>query len=88
MKISEIIWDDDTIAHIARHAVTPQEVEDICFKERPFTLRARVNRYLALGQTEGGRYLTIILEPAGSQRAKVITARAMSEAEQRIYKRR
>ena len=88
MKISEIIWVDDTIAHIARHGVTPQEVEDICFEEYPFTLKTRFNRCLALGQTEGGRYLTIIFEYLGDQKVKVVTARAMSQAEHKLYKRR
>jgi hypothetical protein len=31
MKIHELIWPEDRVAHIARHAVTPEEVEEVCF---------------------------------------------------------
>ncbi len=31
MKICELVWDDDNIDHIAKHNVTPDEVEDVCF---------------------------------------------------------
>jgi hypothetical protein len=31
MKIDELDWDDNNIEHIARHGVTPQEVEDVCY---------------------------------------------------------
>ena len=88
MKIQYIAWDDDTILHIARHGVEPKEVEEVCFKANPFILKSRHNRYYALGQTETGRYLTIIFEYIGQNKAKIITARAMSESEHRFYKRR
>lgn len=88
MRIEEIIWDEDTISHIARHGVEPYEAEDVCFEGNPYILRARQNRYLALGQTQSGRYLAIIFAYLGRNKAKVITARAMSEAERNLYKRR
>jgi len=31
MQIDEIIWPEDRIEHIARHGVTPEEVEEVCF---------------------------------------------------------
>jgi len=31
MRIYEFIWNQDRIDHIARHSVTPEEVEEICF---------------------------------------------------------
>ena len=88
MKIKKITWDTNTVAHIARHSVEPEEVEEACFAGKPFIFKARENRYIALGQTENGRYLTIIFQHLEQNRAKVITARAMSEAERKIYKRR
>lgn len=30
MRIHEIIWPEDRIDHIARHAVTPKEFEEVC----------------------------------------------------------
>lgn len=88
MIIREIIWDADTILHIARHGVEPDEVEKVCFQGSPFIFRAGENRFFALGQTQSGRYLTIIFEYLGKNKAKVITARAMSNSERRFYKKR
>jgi hypothetical protein len=31
MRIHEFVWPQDRIDHIARHGVTPQEVEQVCF---------------------------------------------------------
>lgn len=88
MRITDIAWDEETVVHIAKHGVEPKEVEEVCFKMDPFILKGRRNRYYALGQTESGRYLSIIFEYFGQGKAKVITVRAMSESERRLYKRR
>ena len=88
MRIKHIEWDDETILHIAKHGVDVQEVEAVCFESSPLVLKTMYNRYIALGQTGSGRYLTIIFEYLGQNKAKIITARAMSESEKRLYKRR
>lgn len=88
MRISHIGWDEDTILHIAKHGVEPKEVEEVCFEGNPTVLKSRYGRYYALGQTNAGRYLTIVFEYLGQNKAKIITARAMSEAERRLYRRR
>ena len=88
MRIAEIIWDGDSLAHIARHGVEPSEAEEACFSGKPYILKARHNRYIVLSQTKSGRYLALILICVGQGKAKVITARAMSEAERKLYKRR
>ena len=88
MRINEIAWDQENVAHIARHGVEQAEVDDICFTMNPFVLKAKNNRYFALGQTHSGRYLTIVFEYLGRNKAKIITARAMSETERKLYQRR
>lgn len=88
MRINEIEWSEDSISHIARHGLDPSEVEEACFENMPFVLKSRYNRYFVLGQTKSGRYLAIVFEYLGQNKAKIITARAMSEAERRLYKRR
>src|SRR6266496_64582 len=56
MRIYELLWPRDRIDHIARHAVTPDEVEQVCFGqplvqraksygEKPVLLCAGINRY-------------------------------------------
>ncbi len=87
MKAHEIVWDQASIQHIARHGVDPREVEDVCFGPMPLIMKTKHNRYFVLGQTESGRYLTIILEYIGSHKIKIITARAMSISERRLYRR-
>jgi hypothetical protein len=40
MRIDAFIWPEDRIEHIARHGVTPQEVEEVCFG-KSLVLRAK-----------------------------------------------
>lgn len=88
MLIKKIGWNESTVSHIARHGVSPEEVEWACFNASPYILRSRRHRYIALGQTESRRYLTIVFKYLGRNQAEIITARAMSKAEKRLYQRR
>ena len=88
LRITNLEWHEENVSHIARHGVGPEEAEEVCFETNPFIVKSRYNRYYALGQTENGRYLTIVFEYRGQSKAKIITARAMSESERRLYKRR
>ncbi len=90
MKILSIRWTEDSVDHIARHGVEPKEVEEICFR-RPLVQRAGRKRdmvYYARGQTEAGRYLTVVFRYLGSWEGFVITARDMDEAERRRFRQR
>lgn len=40
MTIDDILWPEDRVEHIARHGVTPEEVEQVCFG-RPLVRRAK-----------------------------------------------
>ena len=40
MRIDEIIWPEERIEHIARHGITPEEVEETCFG-KPLVQRAK-----------------------------------------------
>lgn len=91
MKISELVWEDWYIEHIAaRHSVKPIEVEEACFEdENARVLRGKGGRekklYYVLGKTLRGRYLFIVVKRLGKGKAKVITARDMNAAEKRRY---
>ena len=52
-------WDDENIEHIARHKVEIDEAEAV-FDNRPLILRTQEDEYLAIGQTDEGRYLAIV----------------------------
>lgn len=56
MQIRDFVWDVDNIDHIACHGVTPEEVEEVCYRKKVI-LKGRLGRYYVPGRTEGGRYL-------------------------------
>ena len=70
-------WDDANIGHIARHGVTPDEVEQV-FKNRPLVMlatqkRGGETRVLCAGLTDGGRALQFVYTLRRG-RVRVITA--------------
>jgi uncharacterized DUF497 family protein len=87
LRFDSFEWDEENIAHISKHSVTPEEAEEAC-DNNPLILRARDGKYYALGQTDSGRYLTVIIRPKPGGVVRVITARDMDESERRRYLRR
>lgn len=90
MKIHELVWPEDRIDHIARHGVTPEEVEEICYG-RPFVQRAKSAgdnpAYYLLGQTDSGRYLFCVVIAFPDGKGYPVTARPMTVKEKRRYRR-
>lgn len=92
MRITEIVWSESDIAHIARHGVTPEEVEETV-SANPVWRRGRTHQatgrtsLIALGQTGTGRYLFIVLSPRELGRARCVTAMDMDEKARRFYER-
>ncbi len=91
MIIHELVWPDDRVEHIARHGVTPEEVEDVCFS-RPLVQRAKSEGknpvYYVLGQTSAGRYLFCVVIRLPRGKGYPVTARPMTDKEKRRYRRR
>ena len=85
--ISDLIWDDWNEAHIARHHVTREEVEEVCFSTQNLGVRMRRGRYRLIGQTAAGRYLTVILDLSGKGQFYVITSRDTTHSERRRLQR-
>jgi uncharacterized DUF497 family protein len=88
MKIHEFIWPEDRVDHIARHSVTPEEVEEVCFG-RAFVQRAKSQGknpvYYVLGQTAAGRYLFCVVIQLPDGRGYPVTAHPMTDKERRRY---
>jgi hypothetical protein len=57
MQVNELIWDEKNIAHIVRHSVIPEEVEEVCNLGTAQVDKARGGTYRFIGQTNEGRYL-------------------------------
>lgn len=84
LRVRSLTWDSWNVPHIARHAVTPDEVEEVC--HGPFvTLTGYAERILVLGPTAAGRMLVAVLEPVEPEVYYVITARPASRKERRYY---
>jgi uncharacterized DUF497 family protein len=90
IEITELLWDDQNIAHIAGHAVTAPEVSEVVFGgsallfdlDRP----DRPGRIAAFGVTLAGRSLAIYLDaPTGAGATYVLTARPMTTKERQAY---
>ncbi len=84
MPIRDLLWDDWNEEHIARHHVSPEEVEDICLG-RYWETRAGGGKRTLYGQTSTGRYLVIIGVHRGGGGIYPISARDMTQAERRRY---
>jgi uncharacterized DUF497 family protein len=89
MRIRELLWPRDRIEHIARHSVTPDEVEEVCFGQS-LVLRAKSQGenpvYYVLGQTDAGRYLFSVIVQFPDGRGYPVTARTMTDKEERRFK--
>ena len=90
-EIVELLWDDQNIAHIGRHQVTPAEVEEMVFGSTTVFLDAarpeRPGRLVAPGETAAGRLLAVYLDTPAAGRSYPLTARSMIAKEKRVYRR-
>lgn len=91
--IAHIDWTEKSIAHIARHNVIPKEVEEGIFDDAPHLRIAKIvptepSRTIVYCQSASGRYLFVVITPAGYENVRVVTARDMSKKEVIYYKKR
>lgn len=86
MIIRELIVEPDREEHIARHNVTLSEVEEVAFGTY-FPRRAKGGWYLVIGQTDAGRYLSIVVAPRGPGIYALVTAREAEPGERQGYHR-
>ncbi|WP_347488529.1 hypothetical protein ABDB91_15125 [Desulfoscipio sp. XC116] len=66
MQISQFVWDENIIEHIAGHNVTPEEIEEVCFGYLLIIKSKQAAKginpiYYVLGQTDSGRHLFIVI---------------------------
>lgn len=93
MKIENFIWLQHIIDKLAfKHQVEPGEVEEV-FDNRPKIRFVRKGDrkgedvYMALGRTEAGRYLAVILIKKNNN-ALILSARDMAKKERKQYGRK
>lgn len=84
LHVRRLNWDPGNIAHIARHGVTVDAVEEVCQGD-PVTLQSYLTRIVLIGPTQSGRMLAVVLEPEGVDVYRPVTARPASRKERRYY---
>ena len=91
MKIESVIWLRDIVDKLAwKHQVDPDEVEEV-LNNRPKIRfvekgeRADEDVYMALGQTDAGRYLALLFIYKKTKDALILSARDMANKERKQY---
>ncbi len=87
VSITRLVWDAWNIAHIARHEVTPDEVEEVCHDD-PLASATDSGRIRLIGPNLDGKILTVILDPEEEGVYYVVTARSASRKERRRFQER
>lgn len=83
-------WDEANEAHLALKGITPDEVEQV-FDNIPVWLpnkRAGSGDWLMVGRTNGGRWLSIVVQTLAATRyLRAFTGLPSSEHQRQIYRR-
>lgn len=91
MRIEGIIWLEAILEKLAvKHQVEPEEVDEVLSNSPKFRFVQRGNRkdedvYMALGQTDAGRYLTVLFIHKTTAEALILSARDMADKERKQY---
>lgn len=84
--IKKLIWDDWNIAHIARHNVIFEEVEEVC-RGKYVAYESYDGRFEVIGQTKQNRILLIVLDPEPANgEYYVVTAHTANKNDKALYK--
>jgi uncharacterized protein len=92
-------WDEDNINHIAKHGLTPEQVEEVYYSEGPHpTLATRnkkgmgksqENRYRLWGTDAAGFFIEAVIAPYPEYVSwRCVTAFPMSSKTKRVYLKR
>jgi uncharacterized DUF497 family protein len=94
LKITGFMWLGDIVEKLAqKHGVQQEEIKEVFANIPHFHFvekghRPGENVYVALGQTDAGRYLTVFFVYKKGGRALILSARDMTKAERRRYGKR
>lgn len=85
VHIKRLIWDEWNVAHIARHDVTPDEVEQMA-RGDVLVQTGKKGRTALIGPTNSGRILRVILDPEEKDIYYPVTAHTASKKDRSLYK--
>ena len=84
----ELAWSDTSEAHVAKHGVTPSEVEEAVNTQPRWEHPGLDGSTLVYGNTDAGRHLLVVLVGSADGRWYVATARDLSTSEMRTFRRK
>lgn len=84
--VTQLIWDDWNVTHIARHDVVPDAVEQSLSDPDALFLQAKQGRVMVLGRAGVRLLATVLNKQEGDGVYYVITARDMSKNERAFYR--
>ena len=87
LVVQRLVWDEWNIAHIARHDVLPEDVEEVCHNDSIVSEKYN-DRLRVIGLTGSGAILTVILAPESAGVYYVVTARPASRKARQLYRAR
>jgi uncharacterized DUF497 family protein len=71
----------------SKHGITFSEVEEACLSDKRHVRKGKEGLYKLFSQTDGGRYILIVLLNLGNSNWNVVTAREMTDGERQLYKK-
>ena len=94
MKIEGVVWLRDIVDKLAfKHRVETDEVEQVLNGRPKFRFVEKGERkdedvYIALGQTNTGRYLSVLFIYKKTKEALILSARDMAKKERKQYEKK
>lgn len=88
MALTSIVWSEESEDHIARHGVTPEEVQEALYTRPRWLAAGRGGTTLVYAMTDVGRCLLVVIAPALDGDACVVTARDLNHSERRTFRRK
>lgn len=82
------MWTEESEVHIARHGVTPDEVEEALYTNPRWIDKGRGGTRLVWCTTAVGRHLLVVVGDAADGRDYVVTARDMDSDEKKLFRRK
>lgn len=83
-----ITWTEESEDHIARHGVTPEEVQEALYTRPRWITPGRSGTTLVFAMTDAGRHLLVVIAPALGGGVHVVTARDLTATERRTFRRK
>jgi hypothetical protein len=84
VHVKHLLWEEENIQHVARHDVTPDEVEEVCHGTH-IAFGGKQERLLIVGLTKKDRLIVAVLErdlPPNNFFYYTVTARSADRKEE------